>query len=697
MRLLLIILLTIGTVAAPCVYAATPLVDQCAHFDSASFILNVPCISVEESQYEADLSLIFEPPLPCYLDLVHLVQVSKTEPLCADFDIPTNHLTVPCLYAGSTCYSADLVLRSLQPVRFELLRVAETAGPEEIAALLNALRNEIVKTIPSATLQAVEAYVSAYPPQAVDQSAPIAVKASEGEVPELTVVVGRRDWAYASAGVEYTFLGIFGEGQASLLDTALWCFLEAALLRPDESEHLINIAFHLNERGQYVQAQRVLEFAQLLDPTSPGLNNNLAYALSKQGKALQAISKARTALNGGQNVSFFKERLGYYLQSADLDGAADLTLQPDSADTTNWREMVDVSLLSELGKSVYYSLLKVDQQFWEDVLGIPNPLDPDLNAKVDALYDLKMSHQSGAILKACVEAATAGCQSLDNVCYTTGFCKCKINGVLTSYHVATQIQALFWEDTRRRFIDLPLSMLAPALYQGLDLIDKAELREKAVILGLKLSDTDRSLLLDFWYAWYAGQYHYFESRFVGFEPFSFSDYITKRIWEPGSGGPILNRQLTTISSGDVHSYLACVSGQAEEQAREHAERLIQLALESDSLFAPLICQAGFCGPFRLQLSTPVIAFNINSRTGDFEVTVGSGVQFTAGWNLKKEEPILGIGYGVNLGNYIKASAGVKFKPSTGVVGTLNVGSRFSVPMPGGYYEPSVTELGQFWN
>ena len=697
MRLLRIILLMIGTVAAPCVYAATPLVDQCAHFDIASSILNVPCVSVEESQYEADLSLIYEPPLPCYLDLAHIVQVSNTKPLCADFDIPTNHLTVPCLYAGSTCYSADLVLRSPQPVRFELLRVEETAGPKEIEALLNALRNEIVNTIPAVTRQTVEAYVSAYPLQAVDQSAPIAVKASEGEVAELTVVVGRRDWAYASAGVEYTFLGIFGEGQASLLDTALWCFLEAALLRPDESEHLINVAFHLNERGQYVQAQQVLEFAQLLDPTSPGLNNNLAYVLSKQGRALQAISKARTALNGGQNVSFFKERLGYYLQSADLAGAADLTLQPDSPDTPKWWEMVDVSLLSRLGKSVYYDLLDVDDQFWLDVLAIPNPLDPDLNAKVDALYALKMSHQRGDIDRACVDAATAGCEHPWSACAVAGACKCKINGVLTSYQLATQIQALFREDSRRRFIDLPLSILAPALYQGLDLIDKAELRESAVILGLKLSDTDLSLLLDFWYAWYGSQSHYFESRSIGFEPFSFSDYITKRIWQPRSGGPLNNRELTTISSADVNHYLECASGLAEEQAREHAERIIQLALESDSLFAPLICQAGFCGPFRLQLSTPVIAFNINSRTGDFEVTVGAGLQFTAGWNLKKEEPILGIGYGVNLGGYINASAGVKFKPSTGVVGELDVGSSFSVPMPGRYDEPSVTKLGQFWN
>jgi hypothetical protein len=65
--------------------------------------------------------------------------------------------------------------------------------------------------------------------------------------------------------------------------------------------------------------------------------------------------------------------------------------------------------------------------------------------------------------------------------------------------------------------------------------------------------------------------------------------------------------------------------------------------------------------------------------------------------LEKNEPIIGFGYGVNLGNFIKAGAVVKFKPSTGVVGSLDVGSSFLIPMPGGYYEPSFAEFGQLWN
>jgi hypothetical protein len=191
------------------------------------------------------------------------------------------------------------------------------------------------------------------------------------------------------------------------------------------------------------------------------------------------------------------------------------------------------------------------------------------------------------------------------------------------------------KDSRRRNIDIPLSLLGPALDEGLDLIEKAELRENAVILGLELSETDQSILLNFWYGWYASQFHYFENQYIGFDSFSFSDYITKRIDEPRSGGPGPHRELTTISSGDVESYLGCVQGLTQERAKEHADKIIQLALESDASFAQLICQAGYCGPFRLQVSTPFISFDINSRTGEFEVTVGAGIQFTGGWNLKK--------------------------------------------------------------
>ena len=133
----------------------------------------------------------------------------------------------------------------------------------------------------------------------------------------------RRDWYYALTGVLLTHAGLVegGERGGLLLDTALWCLIQAAKLNP-EAEHYSNIGFHLNLRGEVEQARDVLVYARELAPNQPDTDNNLAFSYSAMGKPDEALALQQSAARLDPRSDHIRTRLHAMLG---LDKAADAT------------------------------------------------------------------------------------------------------------------------------------------------------------------------------------------------------------------------------------------------------------------------------------------------------------------------------------------------------------------------------------
>ncbi len=197
------------------------------------------------------------------------------------------------------------------------------ADSTSIPILLQQYRDEIYSTLPVDKRKDVENYASGYPVEVSGNAEPVVVQ-SNGTPPQLTTVINRRDWAYDEKGITYTYMGIFAVGQEKMLDLGFWCFLEAALLRPDEPEHLSNVAFHLNERGKSADARKLLLHALSFDNKNTVVLNNLAYASAALGDYGSAVTHSLVALCQDQGVSLILERLRYYAKAGGYDLIAEM-------------------------------------------------------------------------------------------------------------------------------------------------------------------------------------------------------------------------------------------------------------------------------------------------------------------------------------------------------------------------------------
>lgn len=193
---------------------------------------------------------------------------------------------------------------------------------EDVVAILTSWRDQIRPTIPGAERQKVEQYIAGFPLDAPAGTEPIDMVLIDGSVQQLEPRVGRRDWAYAVQGVGYTTVGGIIQGRAWMLDVGFWCFLEAALLQPNESEHLGNVGFHLNDRGAYLDARAVLLYARSLDGHYVPARNNLAHALNRLGEHDAAVSEALRVIALQPAEPSYHERLARYYEDAGKTDAA---------------------------------------------------------------------------------------------------------------------------------------------------------------------------------------------------------------------------------------------------------------------------------------------------------------------------------------------------------------------------------------
>lgn len=201
---------------------------------------------------------------------------------------------------------------SADPYEASLLGEADA----DVAGILSRWRDQIAPQVPAAERKKVEDFVAKYPVEAPPGAEPIDFQVKQGKEWQVTPVVNRKDWAYAIQGASYTLGGIVGQGQKAMLDVGFWCFLEAALLRPDEVEHLSNVAFHLNLRMAYDDAATVLLHAREMDDSHVAVRNNLAYSYAGRGDFNAALAEQEQAIMLRPDQLIYQERLARYLAAA---------------------------------------------------------------------------------------------------------------------------------------------------------------------------------------------------------------------------------------------------------------------------------------------------------------------------------------------------------------------------------------------
>jgi tetratricopeptide (TPR) repeat protein len=195
---------------------------------------------------------------------------------------------------------------------------AQVGSEAEVRVLLQKWRDQIKPGLPAQEVKLVEKQASAAPLDIPADQVSLTFDDSETNAGHrVEVNAGRRDMVYALAGYGYTLVGGSYAGQQKMKDMGLWCFLEAALLRMI-SPHLLNVSFHLNERGAYDDASAVLCYAMKLDPNSAPAHNNLAYNLAAQGQFKDAVNEAAEALSLAPEKDTYVDRLKYYGQKAGI-------------------------------------------------------------------------------------------------------------------------------------------------------------------------------------------------------------------------------------------------------------------------------------------------------------------------------------------------------------------------------------------
>lgn len=198
-----------------------------------------------------------------------------------------------------------------------------TVTREQVLQILRNWHDQIEPTVSEEERTKVEQYAAGFPEEGQEGIEPVSMEVVDGDNATITPVINRRDWAYAVCGIAYSTMGVIGQGQAAMIDMGFWCFLEAALLQTDESEHLANVAFHLNLHGAFDDARAVLIYARSVDGGHIAVRNNLAFAYAQLGDYDRAIYEAQIVVAMQPMERAYLERLASYYNDGGYPEAAD--------------------------------------------------------------------------------------------------------------------------------------------------------------------------------------------------------------------------------------------------------------------------------------------------------------------------------------------------------------------------------------
>ncbi len=522
----------------------------------------------------------------------------------------------------------------------------ETPTANEVLELLENYRDQVKPKLDPVVVSEVETYAAGFPLETPDGIEPVTITASENESLDVTPTINRRDWAFAERGIGYTFTGGLQQGQQQQLDTGFWCFIEAALLKTDEAEHLANVGFHLNNRGKWKDAEKVLLYALSLDSTSATALNNLAFTHASQGNFTTAATfqLQATHLWPGEQ-SLVKQLANYY----NLAGAG------DAANALN--EALGTS--SGTPSSSY----ELPDNLSPRALDMVETLDELSSDMGQELNDLEIKYEKDEEV-----ASTTYYSSLDILSQNYGFCifdmieqypgnvpefvyiqciNCDIPNIHATFHVQFemyQTMAIIWSG----FEEEATGLLQYSLNTAQENITQA-----------KLSTSER----------YALELYAHNRLFAD---------NANQIW-----GRVAD--IKRSWQEDLLSYRKTIQdgcGEAPVGELSHVKER-DIACE----MFPFFCKKW------------AIWFGIGSFSWDpnglCELTLGQGVQAKLGYNFGTDSVSIGAGYGFNVAG-ISAGASVRFTTKKGLEGVVEIEPAVPILIVSKQSMPSI-KFGSFFN
>jgi tetratricopeptide (TPR) repeat protein len=229
----------------------------------------------------------------------------------------------------------------------------------------------------------IEVIIKDYPIEPQPASEAITVRATEGEEIEYTLDIKTQDWAYASVGIENTFLGGFVDGQEDKLNLGLYSFLQAAALNIDEPEHLSNVAFHLNNKGDYENAKILLQYALTLDENYFPALSNLAYAYTGLGDYTEAILVQLKVVSLRPEKWCLLRLADYYDKAGMFDASGAIKTAFEASEEVSIPPTPPILTLSSNGESVMAEIEKLVLSLDAKNQAILDSLDP----RLDDIFD----------------------------------------------------------------------------------------------------------------------------------------------------------------------------------------------------------------------------------------------------------------------------------------------------------------------
>lgn len=501
-----------------------------------------------------------------------------------------------------------------------------TNTKSKIKILVEEYLSETSSQVSKADKENIEATIKDYPVELQPASETITVLATEEEEIEYTLDIKTQDWAYAAIGIENTFLGGLVDGQEGKLDLGLYCFLQAAALNLDEPEHLSNVAFHLNNKGDYENAKMLLQFALSINDSYYPALSNLAYAYAGQGNYTYAILEQLKVVSLRPEKYYF-QRLSEYYEKAGLPEASEAVINAieGSDDFVVAPYPTIIQNLSPNGLSVLEEIERLDEGLYEKISAISDSKMPPLLELLDKILNDWANLLQWALWECPAEVAFAGgdAYAICTQCYIPG--AQEAFDLLSTFHKAVQASLPSFE--AEAFNELEIYTR-----QAIEIVEDADLDESEREALLK--EVHRRFTIEYTISIMAPRKDV-QRVWVGFQ----AEY----------------QAAMAEGCGDVSIDLPEL-----EEANYECEIL------------PALCKK-----WKFWFIFGSISYDPETR--NFDLSLGQGFAVKYRYNFARDVSDVGVGYGINLDKIIQLGATIYFNPTDGVQGELS--TEFSPPFP----------------
>lgn len=503
-----------------------------------------------------------------------------------------------------------------------------TSIKSKVKTLVEKYLTEISSQLSKTDLESIEDTIKDYPVELQPASEAVTVHATEEEEEnEYTIDIKTQDWAYAAIGIENTLIGGLVDEQEDKLGLGLYCFLQAAALNPDEPEHLSNVAFHLNNNGDYENSKLLLKYALILDENYYSARSNLAYAYAGQENYTYAILEQLKVVSLRPEKHHFL-RLAEYYKKAGLTEASEAVMNAieGSENVVVAQYPTIIQNLSPNGSSVYEEIERLDEDLYEKISAISDSKMPPLLDLQEKILNDWANLIQWAFWECPAEVAFTGGDSHEicTQCYVPA--AQEAFGLISSFH--SSAKALLPSFESEAFKEL--ETFTRHAIEKVENADLDELERKAL-----LEEVHRRFTVEY----------------------------TIRIMAP-------RKEVQRVWVGIQAEYYAAMAEGCGEFSVEIPE-MEEVNYECETL--PILCK-------RWSVWFIVGSASYDPETRNFDLSFGQGVAGKYRYNFARKVSSYGVSLGLNVGKIIQFGIGIFFNPTDGLQSELSAGLNPPIPM-----------------